>query len=387
MATVRFSHVTKKYGNGYQAVSDFNLHIKDRELVVLVGPSGCGKSTTMRMVAGLEEVSSGTISIGDRVVNDIPAKDRNIAMVFQDYALYPHMTVEENMSLGLKLKKVPRDVIQKKVSSTAEVLGLHPYMKSYPRQLSGGQRQRVALGRAIVRTPEVFMFDEPLSNLDPKLRTTMRVEIKRLHQQLDATMIYVTHDQIEAMTLGDQIVVMDKGVMQQVADPITLYDSPRNQFVGGFIGTPPMNFFLCHLKEEVGVFFVEHPGFRLRVPDTNGRYATLRAGFPGAPAITLGVRAEDFQVVETCGQSEDCVQAYVDVVEPLGAEALIHVSAVKGSEDNNATTKEGASTKTRFVVRDMSLSGVRHEIGSTACVKVNVNKLHLFNTVDERAIV
>jgi len=387
MATVTFTSVNKIYSNGFRAVRDFNLDIKDRELVVLVGPSGCGKSTSMRMVAGLEDVSEGTIKIGNRVVNTVPPKDRNIAMVFQDYALYPHLTVEENMCLGLRLKKVPADVIRKKVTEAAEVLGLTQYMKNFPRQLSGGQRQRVARGRAIVRTPDVFMFDEPLSNLDPKLRNTMRVQIKKLHQQLDATMIYVTHDQIEAMTLGDKIVVMNQGVMQQVADPISLYEMPANKFVGGFIGTPPMNFFPCELKDEAGTLFAQNESFKLRVPER--LYAPLRAGFPGAPAVILGIRAEDMDVLgggSSAGTSNDCITARVDVVEPLGAEALVHMSLGK-EEKQLAAVDEGESNKgTAFVVRDVSAESVRLAPGTTAPVKVKLEKLHLFNTVDERAI-
>ena len=387
MATVRFTHVQKIYANGFVAVRDFSLDIRDRELIVLVGPSGCGKSTTMRMVAGLEEVSEGTVEIGGRVVNRVPPKDRNVAMVFQDYALYPHMTVEENMSLGLRLKKVPAATIHKTVNDTAATLGLTSLLGSYPRQLSGGQRQRVALGRAIVRTPDVFMFDEPLSNLDPKLRTTMRVEIKKLHQRLAATMIYVTHDQTEAMTLGDRIVVLDRGVMQQVADPISLYERPANQFVAGFIGTPPMNFFACELEEQGGAFLARSPHLRLRLPERDGLDARLRAGAVSDRRITLGIRAEDMQAHAVEGARADSnaadacdtLLARVEVVEPLGGESLLHLRAA----NNGAGDDEGAPA---FVVRDLGTSGAKLVPGATVQVRVKRERLHLFGTLDEKAV-
>src|SRR2546421_165769 len=241
MAQVLMKDLNKKYDEVH-AVKDVNLHVRDKEFVVLVGPSGCGKSTTLRMVAGLEEITAGEIAIGDRVVNDLPPKDRDIAMVFQNYALYPHMTVYDNMAFGLKMRKFPKPEIQKRVQEAAEILGIHDLLKRKPRQLSGGQRQRVAVGRAIVRHPQVFLFDEPLSNLDAKLRVQMRVELKRLHERLETTAIYVTHDQVEAMTLGDRVVIMKDGSVQQVGEPLELYGKPANRFVAGFIGSPPLNF-------------------------------------------------------------------------------------------------------------------------------------------------
>jgi len=243
MANVILKNVCKMYPGGFKAVIDANLEIADREFVVLVGPSGCGKSTTLRMIAGLEEISSGTISIGERIVNEVPPKDRDIAMVFQNYALYPHMTVFENMAFGLKLRRFPSEEIDRRVRDAARILSITDLLERKPKALSGGQRQRVAVGRAIVRKPAAFLFDEPLSNLDAKLRVDMRVELNKLHQSLATTMIYVTHDQIEAMTLADRIVIMDKGEIQQVADPLTLYNQPINKYVAGFIGSPPMNFF------------------------------------------------------------------------------------------------------------------------------------------------
>ena len=292
MAEVSLKGVSKVYGRGETAaVAGFDLDIRDGEFLVLVGPSGCGKSTTLRMVAGLETPTSGTIRIGSRDVTKLPPKDRDIAMVFQNYALYPHMTVRENLSFALKLRGTPKDEISRRVTSAADALGLAPYMERLPKALSGGQRQRVALGRAIVREPAVFLFDEPLSNLDAKMRVEMRAEIIRLHNRLGATMIYVTHDQTEAMTMGERIVVMAEGRIQQVAPPMELYERPANRFVAGFIGTPPMNLF--------------PPGTWL-------------------PDATLGVRPEHLLVSdrEAC---EGTMGAVVDFLEPLGPETLVHV--------------------------------------------------------------
>jgi multiple sugar transport system ATP-binding protein len=360
MATVRFDNVQKVYDNGYRALSDFSLEIADKELVIFVGPSGCGKSTTIRILAGLEEISGGQVEIGGRVVNDLAPKDRNVAMVFQDYALYPHMTVGENMSLGLRLKKTPKDVIRKTVAEAAEVLGLTEHLNNYPRELSGGQRQRVAVGRAIVRTPDVFLFDEPLSNLDPKVRTTMRLEIKKLHQRLSATMIYVTHDQIEAMTLGDKIVVLEGGNIQQVADPVTLYDHPANKFVAGFIGTPPMNFFDAKVDGER----VVADGFAMPVP------SGLAPDFPGAPAVTLGVRAEDMRLHDEA--ADGLIHARVDVTEPVGAEVFIHLITDAGDHP--------------FVVKEMSHRVGDLRPGDPVFVGVAPDRLHLFDVVHERAL-
>ncbi|HET9869293.1 MAG TPA: sn-glycerol-3-phosphate ABC transporter ATP-binding protein UgpC, partial [bacterium] len=267
MAKVILKDVNKMYGNNVVAVNNVNIEIADKEFLILVGPSGCGKSTTLRMVAGLEELSGGEIRIDDVLVNDVPPKDRDIAMVFQNYALYPHMTVFENMAFGLKLRKYPKEEIKQRVHEAANILGIQELLNRRPKELSGGQRQRVALGRAIVRKPKVFLFDEPLSNLDAKLRVQMRAEISKLHTRLQATMIYVTHDQLEAMTMGDRIAVMKDGFVQQIAEPITLYEKPVNKFVAGFIGTPSMNFMEGTLnKKRTGVYFNEE-NFEIKLPD------------------------------------------------------------------------------------------------------------------------
>src|SRR5215471_18924016 len=290
MATVDLEHVHKTYEGGFVAVRDFNLAIKEREFIVLVGPSGCGKSTTLRMIAGLEEITSGTISIGGKVINSVSPKDRDIAMVFQSYALYPHMTVFENMAFALKLRRLPRTTIADKVRRAAEALGIVAELDKRPRQLSGGQRQRVALGRAIVREPRCFLFDEPLSNLDAKLRVEMRAEIKRLHLALGSTTVYVTHDQEEAITLGDRVVVMKDGVVQQCAGALDIYHRPANRFVAGFLGTPPMNFLEGRLVAEEGRLWFDEGGGRLPIPDRAA--AALRARAAADPAIVLGVRPE-----------------------------------------------------------------------------------------------
>src|SRR6266853_847907 len=265
MARVVIRNLNKKFDAAH-AVKDVNLEIRDREFVVLVGPSGCGKTTTLRMVAGLESITSGQVLIGDRVVNELPPMDRDIAMVFQNYALYPHMSVYDNMAFGLKMRRFSRGEIELRVQEAAEILGIEDYLRRKPRQLSGGQRQRVALGRAIVRHPQVFLFDEPLSNLDAKLRVQMRVELKKLHERLGTTAIYVTHDQVEAMTLGDRVVVMRDGWVQQVGDPMTLYNEPANRFVAGFIGSPAMNFADVRIAGENGGLWAEGEGIRLKVP-------------------------------------------------------------------------------------------------------------------------
>jgi multiple sugar transport system ATP-binding protein len=320
MAQVVMRDLNKSYDE-VKAVKDVNLHIRDKEFVVLVGPSGCGKSTTLRMVAGLEEITSGEIVIGDRVVNDLPPKDRDIAMVFQYYALYPHMTVYDNMAFGLKMRKFPKPEIAKRVQEAAEILGIQELLKRKPRQLSGGQRQRVAVGRAIVRHPQVFLFDEPLSNLDAKLRVQMRVELKRLHDRLETTAVYVTHDQVEAMTLGDRVVVMRDGWIQQVGEPLELYGRPANRFVAGFIGSPAMNFADVTVNETGGALWVENAGLRVAVPP--GRAAALRP-YKGQ-SVTLGVRPEDIHIASGGDGNDRSFNAVVDVVEPLGSEILLDV--------------------------------------------------------------
>jgi multiple sugar transport system ATP-binding protein len=314
MARVLLKNLNKKYDETH-AVKDVNLEIRDREFVVLVGPSGCGKTTTLRMVAGLEEITSGEISIDGRVVNDLPPMDRDIAMVFQNYALYPHMSVYDNMAFGLKMRKFGRDEIEKRVRQAAEILGIQPLLERRPRQLSGGQRQRVALGRAIVRHPRVFLFDEPLSNLDAKLRVQMRVELKRLHERLETTAIYVTHDQVEAMTLGDRVVVMKDGLVQQVGEPLELYGRPANRFVAGFIGSPAMNFVEVAISGDG--LWAETEGLRLQVPEHVRSH--------GGRRLTLGVRPEALRIAN--GADEHSFATKVDVVEPLGNEILLNFRA------------------------------------------------------------
>ena len=352
MASVSLRKVRKVYPGGAVGVQGVDLEIRDGEFVVLVGPSGCGKSTTLRMVAGLEEISSGEISIGGRVVNEVLPKDRDIAMVFQNYALYPHMTVRENLAFGLKLRKVPKDEIERRIKEAAAVLGIEPYLDRRPKALSGGQRQRVAVGRAIVRNPAVFLFDEPLSNLDAKMRTQMRVEIKRLHAKLGATMIYVTHDQIEAMTMGDRIVVMEGGRIRQAGAPLEVYEHPADRFVAGFIGTPPMNFFEGRVERGAG----GAPVFRF------GTAALpLPAGWaalPDGPA-TLGVRPEAVSPAPD-GAPGALLDAEVDVVEPMGAETYVYAAA------------EGAS----FIARVPSGAPVR--AGTRARFLLDLTRASLF---------
>jgi multiple sugar transport system ATP-binding protein len=314
MPSVELKDVSKSYGRGSRAVDQVSLAVADGELLVLVGPSGCGKSTVLRMVAGLEDVSEGEIRIGERVVNDVAPRDRDIAMVFQNYALYPHMTVFENMAFGLRRRKVREPEVKRRVEAAAATLGITGDLQRRPRELSGGERQRVALGRAMVRDPQVFLFDEPLSNLDAKLRVQMRAEIKRLHQRLTVTMIYVTHDQVEAMTLGDRIAVLKKGVLQQVADPFTLYEHPANQFVAGFIGSPPINFFAARVEEGAlvagDVRLAVPPGLAQRLAPWRGR------------DVTLGVRPEDLSL--EAGPEAVSIDGVLEVREPLGNEVLLH---------------------------------------------------------------
>lgn len=321
MATLSLRHIDKIYDNSVQAVFDFNLEIADKEFICFVGPSGCGKSTTLRMVAGLEDISRGELYIDNQLMNDVTPKDRNIAMVFQSYALYPHMSVYENMAFGLRLRKVPKDEIDRRVTNAAEKLGLTPYLQRKPKALSGGQRQRVALGRAIVRDAKVFLMDEPLSNLDAKLRVAMRAELIRLHNELETTTIYVTHDQIEAMTMASRIVVMKDGWIQQVGAPKEIYDNPRNVFVAGFIGTPSMNFVngVVNEKQE----FTTPDGHKLNVPD-NKFQMVKEAGLVGKPII-FGIRPEDmYDDEEIIAASKDIIDVTIDVAELLGATTNLH---------------------------------------------------------------
>ena len=322
MARVLLKDLNKVF-DGNHVVKNVNLEIADREFVVLVGPSGCGKTTTLRMVAGLEEITSGEISIDGTVVNNLAPMDRDIAMVFQNYALYPHKNVYENMAFGLRMRKFEKPEIDRRVKQAAEILGIHALLERRPRQLSGGQRQRVALGRAIVRNPRVFLFDEPLSNLDAALRVQMRVELKRLHDRLETTAIYVTHDQVEAMTLGDRVVVMKDGVVQQQGAPLELYERPANRFVAGFIGSPAMNFVPATIASADGGLWAESAGLKLRVPPAK---TELLRPFAGRPVV-LGMRPEALRPANGADAADYSFEAGVEVVEPLGSEILLNVRA------------------------------------------------------------
>ena len=356
MATVTFENVNKVYGE-FQAVKDLNLEIGDGEFMVLVGPSGCGKTTSLRMIAGLEEITSGTLKIGDRVVNDVPPKDRDIAMVFQSYALYPHMSVRENLAFGLKLRKVPKAEIERRVNEAAETIQLGKLLDRKPKELSGGQRQRVALGRAIVREPAVFLMDEPLSNLDAKLRVQTRAEIARLHQRLKTTVVYVTHDQVEAMTMGTRIAVMTEGLLQQVGTPQALYDTPINRFVAGFIGSPSMNFVEVHM-EGTGetARLVGAADWSIPLPARYRDAATPRAG----KTIVAGFRPEHLDIGEA-SSTAGSFRARADVVEYLGNEELLHLNAAD-----------------RDIV---AIVGSEHRIkpGDIVNLVLPLDKLHLFD--------
>ena len=324
MAKVTLKDVSKVFPGGIQAVNNVELEVVDKEFLVLVGPSGCGKSTTLRMVAGLEEISEGEIYIGDTLVNDVPPKDRDIAMVFQNYALYPHMSVYNNMAFGLRLRKFAAEEIKKRVTEAASMLGIEDLLQRKPKELSGGQRQRVAVGRAIVRKPKVFLFDEPLSNLDAKLRVQMRAELSKLHTRLESTMIYVTHDQTEAMTMGDRIVVMKDGFVQQVASPLDLYEKPSNRFVGGFIGSPPMNFADGKVVKRDGHMYFQEGRFEVRVVDD----VVGKLNDYIAQDITFGIRPEDIYDRLFVGQAapDNTIKATVEVVEPMGSEVFLYLN-------------------------------------------------------------
>lgn len=366
MATLKLKGINKIYPNGVQAVFDFTLDIKDKEFIVFVGPSGCGKSTTLRMIAGLEEISSGELYIDGDLMNDVAPKDRNIAMVFQSYALYPHMSVYDNMAFGLKLRKMPKDEIDRKVKDAATILGLTPYLDRKPKALSGGQRQRVALGRAIVRNAKVFLMDEPLSNLDAKLRVQMRGELIKLHNNIETTTIYVTHDQIEAMTMASRIVVMKDGYIQQVGAPKDIYDNPNNMFVAGFIGTPPMNFISGKVNSE-GTFISGK--YKLQVPQ--GKLEILKSNNSLDKEIVLGIRPEDIHddllVMETYPNAT--LNLVVDVAELLGAETNIYTN-ING---NNVC----ASVNARADIH----------IGDTVKLAFDMNKCHFFSPETEQRLV
>jgi len=363
MARVAMRSLNKKYDEVH-AVIDVNLDIRDQEFVVLVGPSGCGKTTTLRMVAGLESITSGHISIDEKIVNELPPMDRDIAMVFQNYALYPHMSVYDNMAFGLKMRKFDKPEIAKRVQEAADILGIEQLLKRKPRQLSGGQRQRVALGRAIVRHPQVFLFDEPLSNLDAKLRVQMRVELKKLHERLGTTAIYVTHDQVEAMTLGDRVVVMKDGLVQQVGDPMELYNEPANRFVAGFIGSPAMNFVGVRVAAENGSLWAESDGIRIKVPDPIKPRLSPYAG----KETTLGIRPEDLHIAGDDDPKDLTFDVAVEVVERLGSEILLDVAV--GRATMVASVEPTTSAKVHEVLR----------------LAVNPARIHFFDNETEAAI-
>jgi multiple sugar transport system ATP-binding protein len=365
MSQVTLRSLIKRFSEDVIAVNNVSLDIQDKEFVVLVGPSGCGKTTTLRMVAGLEDITDGEIYIGDRLVNDVPPKDRNIAMVFQNYALYPHMTVYKNMAFSLKLRRTPRDEIDRRVKAAADILGIGELLERKPKQLSGGQRQRVAVGRAIVRDPEVFLFDEPLSNLDAKLRVNMRAELIKLHDRLNATMIYVTHDQVEAMTMGDRIVVMRNGFIQQVGAPMEVYNQPLNQFVAGFIGSPPMNFLDARLVQENGTLKVDFNGVRLPLPANKAKQVESYAN----REVVLGIRPEDV-LPESAVQGRNFVplKSTIDVLEPLGAEILLELSS------------RGQTFTARM---DPQMRAQMHDEIS---VYFDMERCHLFDSRSEQAI-
>ena len=352
MASLSLQHINKTYPNGFQAVKDLNLEIEDKEFIIFVGPSGCGKSTTLRMIAGLEEISGGTLKIGDKVMNDVEPKDRDIAMVFQNYALYPHMTVYDNMAFGLKLRKVPKDQIDKAVREAARILDLEKLLDRKPKALSGGQRQRVAMGRAIVRNPKVFLMDEPLSNLDAKLRVQMRIEISKIHQRLGATIIYVTHDQTEAMTLGTRIVVMKDGVVQQVDTPQHLYEQPGNLFVAGFMGSPQMNFLDAQIAEKGGDLIAKVGEYDIVIPAAKAK--VLKDGGYVGKTVVLGIRPEDIHDSQMFIEASPSVPmtSTVKVYELLGAEVFLYFD-VNGTQvtarvDPRTNSKTGDTIKFAF---------------------------------------
>ncbi|HEX7056354.1 MAG TPA: sn-glycerol-3-phosphate ABC transporter ATP-binding protein UgpC [Bacilli bacterium] len=370
MAGLRLNNVYKIYpGSETPSVSDFNLEIKDKEFLVLVGPSGCGKSTTLRMIAGLEEISKGELYIGDRLVNDVAPKDRDIAMVFQSYALYPHMNVYQNMAFGLKLRKFKKADIDRRVREAAKILDIEHLLDRKPKALSGGQRQRVALGRAIVREPQVFLMDEPLSNLDAKLRVQMRAEISKLHKRLETTIIYVTHDQTEAMTMGDRIVIMKDGVIQQAASPEDVYNYPVNLFVAGFIGSPAMNFINGQLQESAGQLLFKAEGISVPIPE--GKAATLREKGYANKEVILGIRPEDIHqepiFLEASPQS--VVNVFIEVAENLGHEMFLYINGVG---------------KDTIIARVDGRAGLKE--GTNVKLALDMNKIHVFDKETEKSI-
>lgn len=379
MAGLSLKGIYKKYPGGFVAVTDVNLEIRDKEFIILVGPSGCGKSTTLRMIAGLEEISEGELYIGDRLVNDVAPKDRDIAMVFQNYALYPHMTVFDNMAFGLKLRKVPKDEIARKVEEAARILDLTHLLDRKPKAMSGGQRQRVAMGRAIVRSPKVFLLDEPLSNLDAKLRAQMRTEISKLHKKLGTTFIYVTHDQTEAMTLGDRIVVMKDGFIQQADTPQVLYESPVNKFVAGFLGSPQMNFIDAYLrKDEYNRYYIEFGtedsksarGTKYTILLPESKVVADLAKYVDRE-VTMGIRPENVhdEPMYLAGATTGVIDCEVEIMERMGAETFLYLQCA-----GNSITARVAPSSTA-------------KTGDTIKVALDPNRIHLFDKETERAIV
>ncbi len=362
MGSITFKHVKKVYDKKVEVVKDFNLEIKDKEFVIFVGPSGCGKSTTLRMIAGLEDITSGELYIGDRLVNDVAPKDRDIAMVFQNYALYPHMTVYKNMSFGLELKKMPKDEIEKRVTEVAKILNIEEYLKRKPKALSGGQRQRVALGRAMVRNPQVFLLDEPLSNLDAKLRVQMRVELIKLHKKLETTFVYVTHDQVEAMTMGDRIVVMKDGDIMQVDTAKNLYEHPQNKFVAGFIGSPQMNFIQAKINKEGGALKINlENGYSFSVEgyDIDDKYNNAD--------VTFGVRPDNL-IYEHGNKGLPTIKVKVEVTEMIGAETYVYLDfdGVKITSRVPSTSNVKMDDEVEF--------------------QIDTTRIHLFDNVTEENI-
>ncbi len=362
MASIKLKNIRKTYEDGVTVIDNLNLDIKDKEFIILVGPSGCGKSTTLRMIAGLEEISDGELYIGDKVVNSVSPKDRDIAMVFQSYALYPHMSVYKNMAFGLKNRKVPKDEIDKKVKAAAEMLDIEEYLNRKPRALSGGQRQRVALGRAMVREPAVFLLDEPLSNLDAKLRTEMRSRISMLHKELKTTFVYVTHDQTEAMTMADRIVVMKDGVIQQFDTPKMLYNHPNNVFVAGFIGSPQMNLIDATIKKSNNVFYAEFSGYKIKLPKRMNDKLNLYEN----KEVIFGVRPENMSISDK--NSENSIKLHVDIAEMTGADYFLYGKLGDKKVIANVASNQNIESEKEYLI------------------KLDIDRIHIFDKINERLI-
>ncbi len=363
MASINLKNIKKTYEDGVTVIDNLNLDINDKEFIILVGPSGCGKSTTLRMIAGLEEITSGDLYIGEKRVNNISPKDRDIAMVFQSYALYPHMSVYKNMAFGLRNRKVPKDEIDKKVKAAAKMLDIEEYLHRKPRALSGGQRQRVALGRAMVREPSVFLLDEPLSNLDAKLRTEMRNRISMLHKELETTFVYVTHDQTEAMTMADRIVVMKDGVIQQFDTPKMLYNHPKNLFVAGFIGSPQMNFISCIIKKKNNKYVADTMNYSINLPERMSDYLLMYEN----KEVILGIRPEDMSIAQKTDE-ENVIELYVTIVEMTGADYFLY-----GEINGN---KLIANVSSNMIIK----SDKKYKL------KIDIDRIHIFDKINERLI-